>query len=621
MSTITPNYRTIRQLLQSQTFAIDEYQREYKWESKNIIELLSDLLAKFSSEYNDGDATSAVSDYEDYFLGSIIVSNRNGKHYLVDGQQRVTSLTLLLIYLKHTCDALKLEPGKQIEPLIFSDNFGEKSFNLDIKERLPVLDALYHGKPFNTDGQDESLRTMYQRFQDIQNYGLAEELGESLPHFVYWLLNKVGLIEIATDNDNYAYAIFETMNDRGKPLSPVDMLKAHLLAKIADPADRADANKTWKKEVLNLITWGDEADQERDAAFIKSWFRAKYAQTIRERKKGSKDKDWELIGSAFHRWARDNPQLIGLTTPATHIELIKRTFPFYARAYQMILSASRTFEPDLASVFYNANNDFTWQYTVLLAPLDPDDDLATTRKKIGVTADFLDIWLMRRVTNYVRVSYSSVAYAMYLLCKDIRGKSLEQLSAILTERLQNDDVTFAGAKNKNRQGLSDFRLNQFSRRYILHMLARLTAFTEEQSGQKNRFDEYIDRDTKNAYDIEHIWHDRFEDFADMFNDKDSFYRSRDHIASLVLLPADVNRSLQDKSYADKVGHYAKQNLLAASLHDSRYQNQPQFRYFIEKYDLPFKAYGEYDLSAQAERRELIEALVNLVWSPERLSKY
>ena len=97
MSAITPHYRTVQQLLQSQSFSIDEYQREYKWEKENIDELLSDLQAKFFSHYKHGDETPAVSAYGEYFLGSIIVSKRNGKNYLIDGQQRVTSLTLLLI--------------------------------------------------------------------------------------------------------------------------------------------------------------------------------------------------------------------------------------------------------------------------------------------------------------------------------------------------------------------------------------------------------------------------------------------------------------------------------------------------------------------------------------------
>ena len=88
-----------------------------------------------------------------------------------------------------------------------------------------MIEALFKGEPFNPDGKDESIQTMYARYEDIEQNDLIADLGDALPHFTYWLMNKVGLIEIATDSDNYAYAIFETMNDRGKPLGPVDMLK------------------------------------------------------------------------------------------------------------------------------------------------------------------------------------------------------------------------------------------------------------------------------------------------------------------------------------------------------------------------------------------------------------
>jgi uncharacterized protein with ParB-like and HNH nuclease domain len=65
---------------------------------KTVDERLSDLLDQFQNSFHDGDHPGAVSNYEEYFLGSSIVSKRNGKNYLIDGQQRVTSLTLLLIY-------------------------------------------------------------------------------------------------------------------------------------------------------------------------------------------------------------------------------------------------------------------------------------------------------------------------------------------------------------------------------------------------------------------------------------------------------------------------------------------------------------------------------------------
>ncbi|MGZ9081609.1 MAG: DUF262 domain-containing protein [Rhodoplanes sp.] len=312
MSTITPHYRTVQQLLQTQSFSIDEYQREYKWQKENIDELLSDLQGKFFSAYKPGEDTKKVSSYGEYFLGSIIVSKRNGKSYLIDGQQRVTSLTLLLICLYRVAKTKNLQVIQTIAPLIFSDNLGEPKFNLDIPERLPVIEALFKGEPFNPDGKDESIQTMYARYREIEENDLLADLGEALPHFIYWLMTRVGLIEIATDNDNYAYAIFETMNDRGKPLSPVDMLKAYLLAPIENADLRVKANQEWKKQVLELISWGGTHEPERDANCIKAWLRAQYAETIRERKAGASDKDWELIGTVFHRWVRENSARLSL---------------------------------------------------------------------------------------------------------------------------------------------------------------------------------------------------------------------------------------------------------------------------------------------------------------------
>jgi hypothetical protein len=59
----------------------------------------------------------------------------------------------------------------------------------------------------------------------------------------------------------------------------------------------------------------------------------------------------------------------------------------------------RAYTPDLEAVFYNAHNEFTWQLTVLLAPLATMDDGETVRKKIAATATYLDIWIMRRAVN------------------------------------------------------------------------------------------------------------------------------------------------------------------------------------------------------------------------------
>jgi hypothetical protein len=351
---------------------------------------------------------------------------------------------------------------------------------------------------------------------------------------------------------------------------------------------------------------------------IKAWLRAQYAETIRERKAGSVDKDWELIGSTFHRWVRDHSQDLGLGKAQPNLHMMAESFPFFAKAYRRILDTSRTYTPGWESIYYNAHNDFTWQSTVLLAPLVETDDDETVRRKMVATATYLDIWLMRRAVNYIRVGYSSVSYAMWMLCRDIRRKPLNEVIAILKQRLMDDEVSFEGSPSKGRTGLDGLGLNQFSRRYIYHLLARVTEFTERGAGRTETFDKLVNREAKNPFDVEHIWANNYETVQEHFANPQEFDEWRNHVASLLLLPADVNRSLQDKPYEYKREPYSKQNFYAASLDDRAYLHQPQFQQFISAKGLPFKPAAHFTKAEQLARRQLVKAMVELVWSPSRL---
>lgn len=619
MSAITPLYRSIQDLLQGRSFAIDEYQREYKWEKKNIEDLLNDLQAKFFAHYQPGHETKAVNDYGEYFLGSIIVSQRNGRNYLVDGQQRTTSLTLLLIYLYRAANEKALGVAATMAPLIYSDDMGVAKFNLDIPERLDIIRALYEGKSFVPDEKDESIQTMHARYQEIETSGLVEELGDGLPHFIYWLMRKVGLIEIATSNDAYANTIFESMNDRGKPLGPMDMLKAYLLAPITDAAKRSEVNAVWRSQVLDLITVDQEHQHDRDGEFMRDWLRAQYAESIRERVANATEKDWELVGNMFHRWVRDNHARLGLGKADANAAFVKDSFRFFSRAWLLIQQASATYTPGLEAIYYNARNGLTLQNTVLLAPLVESDDPQAVRRKLAVTATYLDIWMMRRKVNYIRTGYSAIYYAMHLLNRKIRRKSLEELVQLLSIELANDDVTVQGsATQKWRKGLAGFGLNQHSKAYIYHLLARVTAFTELHSGRGDNFPSLMDRSAKNPYDIEHIFADDFGMYTGLFASEQEFDDVRDNVASLLLLPQDVNRSLQAKPFGDKRKIYAQQNFYAASLSDAIYEHQPQFRQFKEKHQLPFEAYADFTKVEQDKRSALLMRLVDEIWSPARL---
>ena len=101
MKRIEGRARTVRELLDAAKYTIDFYQREYAWQERQVRELVDDLTGKFLDFYEYDHARHEVESYGHYFLGSIVISHKRGKRFIVDGQQRLTTLTLLLIYLDH----------------------------------------------------------------------------------------------------------------------------------------------------------------------------------------------------------------------------------------------------------------------------------------------------------------------------------------------------------------------------------------------------------------------------------------------------------------------------------------------------------------------------------------
>ena len=156
--TISAYAKNIACILRTQKYDIDVFQREYKWERKQIEQLLSDLESKFLSAYNEQDERRKVEEYPPYYLGSIIVSSKGGKLSIIDGQQRLTSITLLLIHLHNLQKESKEKV--EIESLIFSEKYAWKTYNLIIADRRECMDALYNGRDFNPSGKEESVRNI-----------------------------------------------------------------------------------------------------------------------------------------------------------------------------------------------------------------------------------------------------------------------------------------------------------------------------------------------------------------------------------------------------------------------------------------------------------------------------
>jgi Protein of unknown function DUF262/Protein of unknown function (DUF1524) len=606
MQEIRGEAKTIRQLLSGTRYAVDYYQREYKWQPKQVRELIQDLTGEFLDDYQLTDERPEVSDYGHYFLGSIIISAREGQKFIIDGQQRLTTMSLLLIFLHNLQrgrdDAVKLNE------LIFSEKYSKKSFNLDVPDRSACMEALFSQQSFEEADQPESIRNILARYRTIEEHFPANLVTDALPYFVDWLIENVHLVEITAHSDDDAYTIFETMNDRGLSLTATDMLKGYLLANIRDPEMRMRAAAAWKERISALV----HHDKDEDADAIKAWLRSQHAASIRERKKNALPQDFDRIGTEFHRWVRDNTKALGLQRSPDFARFIERDLAFYTGQYLRLRQASHELTPALETVFYLAGHEFTLQYPVILSALIPEDSPAVIDQKIRIVATFLDILVARRIWNFRLIAYSTMQYAMFLVMRDIRRKDPGQLANMLFDRLQTEKENF--------QTNDRFHLTKMNRNVVMEVLARMTDYVERESGHVSHFVEYVNGTGKKRYEVEHIWAAKPERYVDEFPHEADFYEYRNRIGGLLLLPKSFNASYGALPYEEKLEHYNSQNLLARTLHSQCYERNPGFLTFSERSGLPFHPDEHFRRADLDERQMLYTQIAERIWDPEQLKK-
>jgi uncharacterized protein with ParB-like and HNH nuclease domain len=240
---ITFDRKTVNNCLQ-QKFILPTYQRDYKWEPKHLRELLTDIQESFLAARKPTDGRRDVLGYDHYFLGTIITTQLGqGAKAIVDGQQRITTLTLLLSYAHRLLRQNKIQEISPVDQSIRRKVAGQNEFNLDMDPaRRTLFDLLIDG-PLDDDelaaqvdsisAKDAGTIRLWSIFQDIDS-AISTEIKTTglVPQFFDYLTECVYLFEIGVPREQDGHKVFVTMNDRGLKLSPIDLLKGFLLSGI-----------------------------------------------------------------------------------------------------------------------------------------------------------------------------------------------------------------------------------------------------------------------------------------------------------------------------------------------------------------------------------------------------
>jgi uncharacterized protein with ParB-like and HNH nuclease domain len=417
------------ELLDKQKYQVDPFQREYKWEKEHIEELLVDLERAFIINFDVEHSKVDASNYTIYYMGPIVLYEKDGAKHIIDGQQRLTSLTLLLIFLNNLQKkVIDKDDQDDFDTLIYSKVLIEKTFNLEIPDRTNVLKKLFFAN-FEFAESDyinnDSSRNIIERYIDIETL-FPPRLAhiDILPLFIYWIQHKLMFTEIKAFNDENAYTIFETMNDRGLQLSPTEMLKSYLLMKVIETEKITELDSLWKSKMVELRKY-DRV--EEDSNFFKAWLRAKYATN---QEKGVND--FERIGNRFHYWVKDNDNFLGITKPDDYYFFVKTDFQFYVNLYLKIRNLQKNvLNPEhklRLSVFKGVAPSLS--IPLILSTITVADDEATINAKLEVIANYNDNYAIFRLFLNESIIQSSIDYTFNNLNLEIRNKELSDIEEI-----------------------------------------------------------------------------------------------------------------------------------------------------------------------------------------------
>ena len=429
------------EILDKKKYQVDPFQREYKWQTEHVEELIVDLERAFYSNFDVDHNKQDASNYPIYYMGPVVLYEKDAINHLIDGQQRLTSLTLILIYLNNLQKSiLPKDDWDEFDTLIISKVLHEKTFNLEIADRIPVLKKLYNSifdfveADYNN---NDSCRNIIERYNDIVSF-FPPRLGHSdvLPLFIFWIQHNLVFTEIRTYNDENAYTIFETMNDRGLQLTPTEMLKSYLLMKVGDEERITELDILWKSKVVELRKY-DRV--EEDLNFFKAWLRAKYAKS---QEKG--DSDFDKIGNRFHYWVKENDRLLGIKTKDDYYFFIKTDFQFYVNLYLIIKARQKNIHNEEhvlhLSTFKGVSSSLS--IPLILSTINVADNDEIIDEKIDFVANFLDIYAVFRLLNGESIVQSSIDYTFYNLVLDLRNAELSKIKSVLIEIIKKLSSAF-----------------------------------------------------------------------------------------------------------------------------------------------------------------------------------
>lgn len=614
---IQPDKQNIDKLFSSTVYHIDFYQRDYKWSEEPVKRLMDDIFYQFDEVYDrcsdlEPNKENINSHYPWYYLNTYVTNNVGGREFVVDGQQRLTTLTLMLIklYLMAKDENSKTERWVELKISGFSGT--EHEFWMNHVRHINVFSSLLDGEPFSSIDTSSGITAvnMVKNYQVISSY-FDEKLFDKrrLETFIFYFLLRLVLINLAVDTKQVPM-VFEVINDRGVRLKPYEILKGKLLGQI-DKAELEsnDYNGKWEEAVSRVNAFReDEID-----SFFRYWLKAKHTTGRKEGQRFDGDYHREMLKPDMNSKLRLDHDAVGVK------DFLDTTFSYYTKLYEKIWEATGTLNPLYPAVHFNALNGQDSQFMLIMSACKTNDE--DEDSKIHVVSVELDkaFSLLQLQGAYDSNSFSEL---LFRVSSEIRDQKVADIPVIFSKHFMDELVDNRSLQNTsplsfNYNLFKNMTIDRMNKRFIRYFLGRVDMFIAQgmRLEMKHSLKDLVSLSgAKTGFHVEHIFANNDTNIELFGDDLERFEQERNRLGGVLLLKGIDNISSNAEGFDNKLKTYANTLYWNETLREDTYKSKLDFRDFIQRTELAFKPYSSFGPAELEERHKLLFDLCDRIWN-------
>jgi len=569
-------------------YAVPSFQREYVWREEQVRTLLDDAFEALFDENGSPIET-------EYFIGSVVAYKENDVFQLIDGQQRITTLYIMLCAIRDLLGALGGgEDQSHLQGLIrdtYQDDFGttQQRFRLvplyeDAGQILQLMGEGNIARAADEKKLPASARNMLETYRVAKDF--LEQFsgdGQRVRLFQARLTKKVRLVRIETVNVSEALRIFETINDRGIGLNALDLLKNLLFMRASK--DRYTAlTDTWKQMVRTI-----EDAREKPLRFLRYLILSRYADA---RKDGKPITESDLYG-----WMDSNQEKLGI--PQDPLGFARGLLQAAGEYKEYVTNPNQY----LASITRLSGR--VRQHLILMLASKQLDEGQIGRLSERLEALFVAFVLAREPTKALDLIFSNAAPKL----RHITSAQPAAFDAFLAAWIEPEIAKRAA---KARDAVQNLGLERKTMtRFVLARLAQ--RIEQDATGIKRSIQQYWD------HEIEHILPNKPTDaILSSFDQPDAYHSFKQKLGNLLLLEKPININVGQNFLADKKREYVKSNLLMTrAFAEPQTVGQTSFTRALRSLtSFPNEAYPDWNSKAILARQAELVALASIVFGYE-----